>query len=108
MRSVDRYVEAHNDAVRTGGWDAFAELFTDEAEVRFESAAIGPFHGRAAILDAYKSRPPDDELEIRAVREEGDRTVAEYGWAQEPGVGAGELRLTWERDRIRELVITFE
>jgi steroid delta-isomerase len=108
VSSIDRYIAAHNEAVRTGEWEAFAEWFTEDAEVRFEGAPFGPFHGREAIRDAYASRPPDDEVEIRAVRNDGAMTVADYGWAREPGVRAGELRLTWEGDKIRELVITFE
>jgi steroid Delta-isomerase len=108
VSSVDRYVEAHNAAVRSGEWSALAEWFTDDAEVRFEGAPVGPFHGRDEIRAAYASRPPDDEVEIRAVKEQGDRTIADYGWAQEPGIRAGEIRLAWQGDRIRELVITFE
>jgi hypothetical protein len=47
-------------------------------------------------------------VEIRAVRSEGPRTVADYGWRTDRGVRAGELRIDWDGDRIRELVITFE
>jgi hypothetical protein len=52
-------------------------------------------------------RPPDDEVEIRNVREGGGGTVADYGWRAEPGMRAGELRVAWDGERIRELVITF-
>ena len=45
---------------------------------------------------------------LRNVRSEGDRTVADYGWLADDGVRAGELRVTWEDELIRELVITFE
>ena len=107
MRSLDRYIETHNAAVRSGDWAAFAEWFSDDAEVRFEGVPVGPFRGRDEIRAAYEAQPPDDEVEIRAVREDGDRTVADYGWAREPGVRAGELRAAWEGERIRELVITF-
>lgn len=107
MKPLDTYIATHNAAVRSGDWSEFAEWFTDDAEVRFEGVPVGPFSGRDAIRAAYQEQPPDDEVEIRAVREDGDRTVADYGWAGEPGVRAGELRATWEGDRIRELVITF-
>ena len=108
MRSLDRYVEAHNAAVRSGDWSRFADWFTDDAEVRFEGAPVGPFRGRDEIRRAYEERPPDDEVEIRAVREDGDRTIADYGWTADDGVRAGELRLTWDGERVRRLVITFE
>ncbi len=108
MSAIDRYIAVHNAAVRSGDWREFAGWFTDDAEVRFEGVPVGPFCGRDEIRSAYEERPPDDEVEIRNVREDGERTVADYGWAAEAGVRAGELRLQWERDRIRELVITFE
>ena len=108
MSAIDRYIEAHNAAVRSGDWSSFAQWFTDDAEVRFEGVPVGPFRGRDEIRAAYESRPPDDEVEIRNVRTEGNRTVADYGWSADAGARAGELRLTWDDDRISELVITFE
>ena len=108
MRSLDRYIEAHNTAVGSGDWTAFAEWFADDAEVRFEGVPVGPFRGRDEIRAAYEAQPPDDEVEIRNVSEEGDRTFADYGWNADGGVRAGELRITWDGDLICELVITFE
>jgi len=107
MSSFDEYIETHNAAVRSGDWEAFGRWFTDDAEMRFEGVPVGPFRGRDEIRAAYESRPADDEVEVRSVREDGERTVADYGWAADEGVRAGELRVTWEGDRIRELVITF-
>jgi steroid delta-isomerase len=108
MSSFDEYIEAHNAAVRSGDWEAFSRWFADDAVVRFEGVPVGPFRGRDEIRAAYESRPPDDEVEIRNVRRDGDRIVADYGWAADAGVRAGELGLTWDGDLIRELVITFE
>jgi SnoaL-like domain len=105
---IDEYIAAHNAAVRSGDWSEFAAWFTEDAEVRFEGAPVGPFRGRDEIRRAYEQRPPDDDVEIRAVRSEGPRTVADYGWRTDRGVRAGELRIDWDGDRIRELVITFE
>lgn len=108
MSAIDAYIAAHNAAVRSGDWYAFADWFTDDAEVRFEGVLVGPFRGRDEIRRAYEERPPDDEVEVRNVRDDGDRTTADYGWRGDAGVRAGELRIAWEGDRIRELVITFE
>jgi steroid Delta-isomerase len=108
VSSFDDYIGAHNAAVRSGDWEAFSRWFAEDAEVRFEGVQVGPFRGRDEIRAAYESRPPDDEVEVRNVREEGDRTVADYGWLADGGVRAGELRVTWDGDLIRELVITFE
>jgi hypothetical protein len=108
MSSLDRYIDAHNAAVRSGDWSRFGEWFADDAELRFEGVPIGPFRGREEIRDAYEARPPDDEVDIRNVRSQGERTIADYGWQADGGVRAGELRVTWDGDLIRELVITFE
>jgi limonene-1,2-epoxide hydrolase len=108
MSSLDRYIEAYNAAVRSGNWETFSQWFTDDAELRFEGAPVGPVHGRDGIRAAYEASPPDDEVEIRNVRTDGNRTLAEYGWAAEEGARAGEMRVTWDGDRISELVITFE
>jgi steroid delta-isomerase len=104
---IDAYIADHNAGVRTGEWSRFAAWFTDDAEVRFEGVPVGPFRGRDEIRAAYERRPPDDEVEIRNVREQPDRTTADYGWHAEAGERAGELRLWWDGARIRELVITF-
>ena len=108
MSGIDRYIAAHNAAVRSGDWSAFSEWFTDDAEVRFEGVPVGPFRGRDEIRAAYESRPPDDEVGVRNVRADENKTVADYGWAADEGTRAGELRITWDEDRISELVITFE
>jgi hypothetical protein len=108
LSELDRYIGAHNAAVRSGDWTEFGEWFTDDAEVRFEGPPVGPFRGREAIRQAYQSQPPDDEVEIRNIRSEGNRDVADYGWLADEGVRAGELRVTWDGDLIRELVITFD
>ena len=108
MSSLDEYIAAHNAAVRSGDWEAFSRWFAEDAEVRFEGVPVGPFRGRDEIRAAYESRPPDDEVEVRNVTTDGNRSVADYGWAADAGLGAGELRVTWEGDLIRELVITFE
>ena len=107
MSRIDAYIADHNAAVRSGDWRTFASWFTDEAEVRFEGHPVGPFRGREGIRRAYESQPPDDEVEVRAVRDDGARTVADYGWKREGGIRAGKLRLHWQGDCIRELVITF-
>jgi steroid Delta-isomerase len=107
VSQIDAYIADHNAGVRSGDWSRFCGWFTDAAEVRFEGVPVGPFRGREAIRAAYESRPPDDEVEIRNVRGDGERTIADYGWKGQPGVRAGELRLRWQDDCISELVVTF-
>jgi steroid Delta-isomerase len=105
---LERYIQAHNEAVRNGDWSGFGDWFTKDATLRFEGVPVGPFNGREQIQAAYERQPPDDEVEVRGAREESGRIVADYGWSREPGVRAGELRVSHDGERISELVITFE
>ena len=67
------------------------ERFSDDAELEFVGVPVGPFHGRDAIAEAYRTQPPDDELVVLEDRGEG---TARYAWAKEPDRAAGDLRLT--------------
>jgi RimJ/RimL family protein N-acetyltransferase len=102
------HVERFNAGVRSGDFGPMLEAFAEDAEMAFEGVPVGPFRGRDAIAAAYRERPPDDEVEVLDAREEGPLVVAAYAWRAEPGVRAGELRLTREGDRIRGLVVTFD
>ena len=104
---LDRHVERFNAGIRAGEWDNFLELFTDDAELAFEGVPVGPFSGREAIAEAYRTQPPDDEVRVLDVSDEEERIVAGYAWLAEPDVRAGEMRLDHDGDRIRRLVVTF-
>jgi len=82
--------------------------FDEDAEMEFRGVPVGPFHGRAAIAEAYRAQPPDDELRLLELREREGRAEARYAWLAEPDVSAGELILTAENAAIRKLVITFD
>jgi steroid Delta-isomerase len=101
------YVERFNAGVRTGEWEPMLELVAPDAELEFVGIPVGPFAGRAAIGEAYRVQPPDDELVLLEPR--GD-LGATYAWAKEPERPAGELHLE-ERDgaivRIRVLYEQF-
>jgi steroid delta-isomerase len=84
------------------------EGFEDEAKMEFRGIPVGPFHGKAAIAEAYRVQPPDDELRVLEERERDGRIEARYAWLAEPDVPAGELILTAEGGLIRKLVVTFD
>ena len=87
------YVGAHNEAVRAGDWSGLGAWFAEDAELAFDGVAVGPFHGRTEIEDAYRSNPPDDEVLVFEVSEEADSVVvARYGWRQDPAAIAGRMR----------------
>ena len=103
------HVVRFNDGVRSGEWSSMLEQFTEGARMAFEGAPVGPFQGREAIAAAYRDKPPDDEIELLDAEErDAELVVARYGWAAEPDVAAGELRLRRAGDEIAELVVTFD
>jgi len=108
MNLLAEHVERFNAGVRSGDFTRMLENFADHATMVFEGVPVGPFLGRDAIADAYRERPPDDELDVLDERRDGDTIVAGYAWRNEPGKRAGELRLTVDRGRIVRLVVTFD
>jgi steroid delta-isomerase len=108
MTLLDEHVKRFNAGVRSGDFGPMLENLADDATMTFEGVPVGPFVGRDAIAEAYREQPPDDELDVLDVRDEGDTIIAAYAWRREPDVRAGELRLTVDDGRITRLVVTFE
>ena len=108
MTLLDEHVRRFNAAVRSGDFAPMLENFVDDATMMFEGIPVEPFAGRDANAEAYREQPPDDELDVLDVRRDGDTVVAGYAWRREPGVRAGELRLTVEDGLISRLVVTFD
>ncbi len=99
------YLARHNEAVRTGDWEPLAECFATDAVLEFEGAAIGPFAGREAIVAAYRTRPPDDEVRILSAEQGGSSIDARYAWASAPEAEAGRLAATLRGAEIAGLVV---
>ena len=74
----------------------------------FEGAPVGPFFGRAAIAEAYRSQPPDDEIDILRVTETDATIEALYGWHRDMGLPAGRMIISPSGELIAQLVVTFE
>jgi hypothetical protein len=96
----DEYVARFNEGVRTGDWSGMLELLDDEAGLEFVGIPVGPFRGRTAIAEAYRTQPPDDELVLLDERR--------YAWAKEPERPAGELQLEERNGRIRTIRVLYE
>jgi hypothetical protein len=99
------HVDRFNHGARTGDWEPMLANLSDDAEMEFVGVPVGPFHGRDAIAEAYRTQPPDDELVV--LEDRGDGT-ARYAWARTPAEPAGQLRLTVVDGRITRLVVTFD
>ena len=92
-----------NRGVRSGDFSPMLEPFADDAELVFAGLPLGPFKGKKAIAAVYRDRPPDDEIRLGQVRQEGGELVGDYEWTRG---GGGELRLTVDKKRITRLVVT--
>jgi steroid delta-isomerase len=103
-----RHVQRFNAGVRDGDFSPMVAGFAEGAELRFEGVPVGPFTGRAAIADAYLTRPPDDQIQLLDAAERPDGTVvARYAWHRAPAVDAGRMVLTWRDGQITRLVVQY-
>lgn len=102
------YVARHNQGVRTGDWEPLGECYAEAAVLEFEGVPVGPFSGREAILEAYRERPPDDEVRILSAEERRDGVETRYAWAARPELPAGRMLVTLRGPAIERLVVTFE
>jgi hypothetical protein len=103
---VERHVRAFNHGVRSGDWEPMLALFADDAELRFENVPAGPFVGRGAIRAAYREQPPDDEIALLGVQDDGEHTVtAAFAWLKG---GTGRLVLEHDRGLVTRLTVVFD
>jgi SnoaL-like protein len=105
MSLLDDHVASFNEGVRTGDWDPMLARLTDDAELEFVGIPAGPFRGRDAVGEAYRTQPPDDELVVLRTLE--DNAVV-YAWSREPQHPAGELHLETEGERISRIRVLYE
>jgi hypothetical protein len=103
---LERHVRAFNHGVRSGDWEPMLLLFDDEAVVRFENAPAGPFSGIDEIRAAYRDQPPDDEIALLGVQDDGEHTItAAFAWLKG---GTGRLVLEHERGLVSSLTVIFD
>jgi hypothetical protein len=103
---IERHVRAFNNGVRTGDWEPMLASFADDAELRFENVPAGPFHGIEAIRAAYREQPPDDEIALLAVLDDGEHTItAAFAWLKG---GTGRLVLEHEGRLVTSLTVVFD
>lgn len=102
---LDAYVRAHNECVLTGLRDRLGEVLARDAVMIFASGRAGPFVGRESILDAFRTAPPTDALEIAEILWSDETSVlARYSWAVGASEG-GRLYLVCGDRRIALLVV---
>jgi steroid Delta-isomerase len=101
---LERHVELFNEAVRTGDYAPYLRNFDENAVMKFDDFPIGPFRGKAEIIDAYETQPPSDTMALIDMQEIGSDSVeAAFEW---DAGGTGRMFLRWSDDRVVELSIT--
>ena len=85
---MERWIAAVNEGVRTGHWTAIEGLLRDDAQMEFVGIPVGPFIGRRAIVDAYRSQPPDDLFLTLGPVTRG-RLARVHVRVEKPAAGAG-------------------
>jgi ketosteroid isomerase-like protein len=108
MQALRDHVERFNAAVRSGDYEPMLAGYADDAELVFVGVPVGPFHGREAIAEAYRTQPPDDEIVLLDEREEDGDLVAGFAWSREPETRAGDMRLTVRDGCAQRLVVSFD
>jgi steroid delta-isomerase len=78
---------------------------TDDVVMEFVGIPVGPFHGRDAVAEAYRTMPPDDGLFVLEDRGDG---IAVYAWLHEPERRADELHLEERDGQIARLRVLYE
>jgi hypothetical protein len=106
-RLVQRHTELFNLGVRSGDWAPMLAQFTDDAELIFEGAPVGPFSGKAAIAAAYQAEPPDDQIDVLHVEQRVDQLYVAYAWRRAPQQHAGVMALTLAGAKIARLVVIY-
>lgn len=104
---LERPVDRFNHGVTTGDFQAFLDLFVDDAVMSFRGIPVGPFRGRESIGEAYREQPPDDTIRLLRVRYSEDEILAEFAWEREPARRGGDLVITRQGDRIAALTIIY-
>ncbi|MGH2556653.1 MAG: nuclear transport factor 2 family protein [Actinomycetota bacterium] len=94
------------EGVRSLDFGPMMEQFTDDAELAFDGVPAGPFQGKEAIAAAYRTQPPDDEIDVSRLEAAEGQIVVWYAWRTEPE-RRGRM-ITPVGDKIARLTVTFD
>lgn len=103
--AVKAHEQRFNEAVRAGDFTSFVTTFTEDAVMAFDDRPFGPFHGRAAIAQAYAAQPPTDTMTVVGV-DEIDAGTADVHFDWDNG-GGGTMRVSWRDGLVAATRIAF-
>jgi hypothetical protein len=93
--------------VTTRRWDRFINRFADNAELEFVGVPAGPFIGKPAIAEAYRTNPPDDTIAIDGTpTRSGNTLIVPFRWSRTNAQGT--MRLTFADGLLTKLVVSFD
>lgn len=103
------HIARFNAAVAGGDWADFTAGFAADAVMTFDGlpggSSVGPFVGRDAIAEAYATRPPDETMDLLAVRDDGESDLITFRWS---GGGTGTITIRRRADLITHLAVVFD
>ena len=100
------HIDLFNAAVRGGDWTDFVATFADDAVMMFVNVPAGPYVGREAIVEAYRTQPPDDTMTISSIRADApDTASAQFRW---DAGGTGTMTVRWFEGQVAELTVVFD
>jgi hypothetical protein len=103
---VEEHITAFNAAVTSGDWTEFAQRFSTSARMAFSGVPAGPYEGRDAIAEAYRTNPPDDTMALLDIRSTDWTDTARFQWSRG---GTGTLWLAWTAGGlVNRLVVDFD
>jgi steroid delta-isomerase len=106
MNRVTDHLDAFNHAVTTGDWTTFTTRFAEDARMTFVGVPAGPYTGRAAITEAYRTNPPTETISLVDLTTDADADTARFAWSSGP---TGTMHLTWTpTGTVASLTITFD
>jgi steroid Delta-isomerase len=103
---VAEHLAAFNAAVVSGDWTEFVQGFAESARMEFTGVPAGPYVGRDAIAEAYRTNPPDDTMAALDVRSTEWTDTVRFQWSRG---GTGTLWLAWTAGGVvNRLVVDFD
>lgn len=107
---VERHIELFNNAVRAGDFGPMLAKYADHAVLRFENvpgAGVLEFNGRDEIDQAYRTRPPDDEMDLAGEpSEDGDTVTVPFAWRADGATGT--MYLTYGDELLTRVLVRFD
>lgn len=103
----ESHIAKFNAGVRSGDFQPMCQGFAIDAVMRFEGVEAGPYRGRSEIEDAYRANPPDDEINVLYVKEDGNIVHADYAWMKDSTRKAGTIQASFKEQLITLLIVRF-